>query len=110
MSWDIVYTAGAKQDLRNLYEYIANDLCVPEAATGQAGRIMERIRSLSEMPMRYRLYGDEPWHSRGLRFFPVDNYLVFYLPKENDNIVYIVRIMYSGRDVRRQLKETKTEY
>ncbi len=34
MSWDIVYTAGAKQDLRNLYEYIANDLCVPEAATG----------------------------------------------------------------------------
>ncbi len=71
---------------------------------------MERIRSLSEMPMRYRLYGDEPWHSRGLRFFSIDNYFVFYLSEENDNIVYIVRIMYSGRDVRRQLKETKIEY
>ena len=84
--------------------------CVLKAAAEQAGRIMERIRSLSEMPMRYRLYGDEPWHSRGLRFFSIDNYFVFYLSEENDNIVYIVRIMYSGRDVRRQLKETKIEY
>lgn len=42
--------------------------CVLKVAAGQAGRIMERIRSLSEMPMRYRLHGGEPWHSRGLRF------------------------------------------
>jgi len=84
--------------------------CVLKAAAEQAGRIMERIRSLSEMPMRYRLYGDEPWHSRGLRFFSIDNYFVFYLSEENDNIVYIVCIMYSGRELRRQLKETKIEY
>ena len=31
--------------------------------------------------------------------FPVDNYLVFYLPDEAEHTVYIVRIMYSGRDV-----------
>jgi toxin ParE1/3/4 len=42
----------------------------------------------------------------GLRFFPVDNYLVFYLPKETDKMVYIVRIMYGGRDIRKQLRET----
>lgn len=65
-------------------------ICMLKAAAGQAGRIMERIRSLSEMPMRYRLYGDGPWYSRGLRFFSVDYYIVFYLLKENDNIVYIV--------------------
>lgn len=109
MSWDVVYTAGARRDLRNLYAYIACDLCAPETAAGQAGRIMEGIRSLSVMPMRYRLYDDEPWHSQGLRFFPVDNYLVFYLPEETENTVYVVRIMYGGRDVRRQLKETKIE-
>ncbi len=105
MSWNIVYTAGAKKDLRNLYEYIANDLCVPETAAGQAGKIMREIRGLDKMPMRYRLYGDEPWRSQGLRFFPVDNYLVFYLPEQTDNIVYIVRIIYSGRDVRKQLRD-----
>ncbi|MCM1466004.1 MAG: type II toxin-antitoxin system RelE/ParE family toxin [Bacteroidales bacterium] len=85
-------------------------MCAPETAARQVGRIMEGIHSLSEMPMRYRLYDDEPWHSQGMRFFPVDNYLVFYLPEEMENTVYIVRIMYGGRDVRRQLKDTKMEY
>lgn len=109
MSWDIVYTAKARRDLRNIYEYIAYDLLVPEIAAGQTQRIMKSIRSLDRMPMRFQLYDEEPWHSAGLRFFPVDNYLVFYLPDETKNTVSIVRIMYGGRDVRRQFSETKIE-
>lgn len=109
MRYQIFYTAGAKRDLRGIYSYIAEDLLVPDTAAGQVQRIMKEIRSLEEMPMRYRLYDDEPWHSLGLRFFPVDNYLVFYLPDDNTNAVRIVRIMYGGRDIRRQLDET-TEY
>ena len=72
--------------------------------------IMKEIRVLDEMPLRFRLYEEEPWHSEGLRFFSVDNYLVFYLPDETKNTVSIVRIMYGGRDIRRQLSETATEY
>jgi toxin ParE1/3/4 len=106
MSWKIAYSGKARQDLRSIYEYIANELCVPDTAAKQARRILQNIKSLSEMPLRYRLYVDEPWHSMGLRFFPVDNYLVFYLPKETDKIVYIVRIMYGGRDIGKQLSET----
>ena len=79
---------------------------VPDTASGQTGRIMKQIRSLAEMPMRYRLYDDEPWHSFGLRFCPVDRYLVFYLPNKAAGVVTIVRIMYGGRDVSRQLNET----
>lgn len=109
MRYQIFYTAGAKRDLRGIYSYIAEELLVPDTAAGQVQRIMKEIRSLEEMPMRYRLYDDEPWHGLGLRFFPVDNYLVFYLPDENINTVRIVRIMYGGRDIRRQLDET-TEY
>lgn len=106
MSWDIVYTAQARQDLRDIYEYIALELLTPETATGQTQRIMKMIRSLGEMPMCHQLYGEEPWHSRGIRFLPVDNYLIFYLPEEPQNTVNIVRIMYGGRDVHRQLSET----
>ena len=106
MSWDIVYTAQARQDLRDIYEYIALELLAPETATGQTQRIMKRIRSLGEMPMRHQLYGEEPWHSRGIRFLPVDNYLIFYLPEESRNTVNIIRIMYSGRDTCRQLSKT----
>ncbi len=110
MKFEIVYTANAKRDLRNIYEYIAQKLLVPETAAGQVQRIMKEIRSLDELPMRFRLYEDEPWHSRGLRVFPVDNYLVFYLPDERTCMVSIVRIMYSGRDIKRQMQETRIEY
>lgn len=106
MSWKIVYTAQARMDLRGIYEYIALELLAPEAAAGQTQRIMQMIRSLEDMPVRHRLYEEEPWHSQGIRVFPVDNYLVFYLPEESCNTVNIVRIMYGGRDVRRQLSET----
>lgn len=105
MSWTILYSARARQDLRNIYEYIAYKLLVPDTALGQTRRIMKEIRALDVMPMRNRLYDDEPWHSQGLRFFPVDNYLVFYLPSEVDKTVTIVRIMYGGRDINRQLSE-----
>ena len=110
MSFEVKYTARARQDLRNIYEYIAYDLLVPETAARQAQRIMKEIEALNEMPMRYRLYDDEPWHRQGVRFFPVDNYLVFYLPDKAKHTVYIVRIIYGGRDIRKQLEETAIKY
>lgn len=108
MNWKIKYTVQARKDLRDIYEYIALGLLAPENAVGQTQRIMQTIRSLEEMPMKHRLYEEEPWHSQGIRFFPVDHYLVFYLPIEPQNTVNIVRIMYGGRDVYRQLGETIT--
>ena len=105
MSWRVVYSARARQDLRNIYEYIAYELLAHDTAVGLTQRIMREIRSLDALPMRYQLYADEPWHSQGLRYFSVDNYLVFYYPSESDNTVTILRIMYGGQDVHRQLSE-----
>lgn len=110
MSFEVQYTVKARQDLRNIYEYIAYDLLVPETAARQAQRIMKEIEALNEMPMRYRLYDDEPWHRQEVRFFPVDNYLVFYLSDKAKHTVYIVRIIYGGRDIRKQLEETAIKY
>lgn len=109
MSWKVVYTARAKQDLRNIYEYIAYTLLAPDTAAAQTQRMMKEIRGLDEMPMRFRCYEQEPWHSKGLRSFPVGNYLVFYLPEEATKTVYIVSILYGGRDIRRQLRDLTME-
>ena len=106
MSCRIFYTKKAKQDLRDIYEYIAYELLVPETASEQTRRIMKEIKTLDEMPRRYRLYEEEPWHSEEIRFFPVDNYLVFYQPNESQNTVSIVRIMYGERDIKNHLDRT----
>ena len=105
MIFDVSYSAEARQDLRDIYEYIAYELLVPETAARQVERIMKAARSLEQIPMRYRLYEREPWHSQGLRVLPVDNYLVFYLPDETNATVSIIRIMYGGRDIENQLND-----
>ncbi len=100
MSWNVNYTFHARKDIRNIYMYIANELLVPDTAVAQIRRIMDAIHKLEDMPLRFRLYKEEPWNSRGLRVLPVDNYLVLYLPDASANIVNIVRIIYGGRDIR----------
>jgi len=104
MSFHIQYTIEAIEDLRNIYEYISYYLLVPHTAQKQIRRIMDSIQKLNEMPERFMYYKENPWHDKGLRFFPVDHYLVFYVVV--DNTVFIDRIIYSGRDIRKQLENT----
>jgi toxin ParE1/3/4 len=106
MSYKVQYSAEARQDLRDIFNYIALELLVPDTAKNLIRRIMDAVKSLEEMPMRYSLHRDEPWRSLGLRFVPVNNYIILYLPDEEKRIVNIVRIMYGGRDISKQLEET----
>ena len=103
MTWYVKYTKDAEQDLQDIYDYILTVLQVPVAAANQSNRIMDAVDLLDQMPLRYRLYEHEPWRSQGLRVMPVDNYLVFFLPDEPKGIVWIIRIMYGGRDIQRHL-------
>ena len=57
------------------------------------------------MPRRFREYENEPWHSRGLRIMPVDNYCMLYIPDDEKAVVTVIRVMHGGRDVNTQLKE-----
>ena len=107
MKYEVVTTAQAVADLRAIFEYIAYDLLAGENAIKQLDRLEEAILSLDEMPERYHLYDKEPWRERNLRIMPVDNYLVFYIPQDDDKTVTIIRVMYGRRDIDAQPKQTK---
>lgn len=109
MNYKIIYTQESERDLINIYRYISISLSVPETAKRQTDRIMKAIESLDEMPFRHKLYQDEPWHSKGLRALPIDNYLVFYVVVEEEKLVAIIRIMYGGRNIELQLSNIKDE-
>ena len=110
MIFDIQISEQADRDLRGIYEYIAFELLAPENAAGQLDRLENTISKLDHMPDKFRRYDREPWKSRGLRVFPVDNYLVFYIPNEETRIVTVIRVMYGGRDIDKELKRhTKYE-
>lgn len=105
MIYEVTTTDQADADLRGIYEYIAFELLSPDNAAGQLERLEEHMIGLEEYPEKFRPYEKEPWHSRGLRVMPVDNYLVFYIPDRDAGIVTVIRVMYAGRDVDSQLKD-----
>ena len=96
--WKIILTPEFKQEIREIHSYIANTLLVPETAAEQVDRIINAVESLADMPLRHTLYEKEPWHSRGLRRLPVDNFLVFYLPNQVTKEVVIFHAFYGGRN------------
>ena len=105
MIFEVEISDQAEADLRGIFEYIAFTLLAPENATGQLDRLENGILSLEQYPMRHRAYEKEPWHSRGLRVLSVDNYVVLYIPNEETKVVTVIRVMYGGRNIDKELKE-----
>ena len=103
MIYKIEISAHAESDLRDIYEYIAFKLFSPKAAAAQLVRLKAGIISRDQMPKRFRAYQKEPWYSKGLRVMPVDKFLVFYIPSESDKKVYIIRVIYGGRNIEKEL-------
>lgn len=101
----ISYSFRAKQDLQDIYEYIAYTLLVPETAEKMTDTIMANAKTLGVMPERNPLYKEEPWHSQGVHFMPVKNYIIFYTIDSKIDTVYISRIIYCHRDIKNQLGE-----
>ena len=109
MKYSIVLTETAQADLSAIFRYIAVDLQSVQNANTQLSRIEKAIASLDQMPERYRVYDRKNWRERNMRIMPVDNYLVFYVPTYDDTTVTVMRIMYGGRDIDRQLEMLETE-
>ena len=68
-------------------------------ADSQLSRIEDEIKKLDTLPNGFRRYSKEPWYSRGLRYFPVDNYLIFYMVDEEKHIVNVLRVIGGQMDL-----------
>jgi toxin ParE1/3/4 len=99
----IIISPSAENDLQEIFSYIATELLEPQTAINLCDRIEQEILKLCAMPDRHAIYKKEPWFSRGLRFFPVNNFLVFYITKESDGTVHVLRVMYGRRNVEEHL-------
>ncbi len=104
-SFYVYYSEEAKDDLRNIFMYIAYELGSRDNAEGQVNRIREAIKKLDSFPKRNPPVPYEPWASLGMRRLNVDNYAVLYLVDEELENVEIVRIPYGAMDLDRFFEE-----
>lgn len=98
-TYSIIYSSEAKDDLREIYSYIAYDLQALETAESQVNRIRKEIRSLDFIPSRYAVVDWEPWKSMGMHRVPVDNFIVYYVVNNGSRTITVIRIFYGGRDI-----------
>lgn len=88
------FTAPARLDLLEIYEYIAPDN--PAAAARWIDKLESECRKLADMPGMGRRREDL---APGLRSFVVGAYLIFYRPI--DGGVQITRVLHGARDIDR---------
>ncbi len=90
-----IFTASARQDLRDIHDYIARDDV--EAALRFVQRLEQRCKSVADMPGMGRRRDDLP---PGLRSVVEGSYIIVYRPMENG--VRILRVLQGSRDLPKQ--------
>jgi toxin ParE1/3/4 len=89
----VARTARAEIDLIEIWTHIAND--DPIAADRQLNKIDEACKMLAGHPHAGKRRDDL---ASGLRFYPVGNYLIFYIPHGDG--VAVARVIHAARDYR----------
>lgn len=94
----VVFTEPAEYDLTDIEYYIFVDLCNPQASQRTTDGILDTAEKLSDYPTGHPLVDDELLSSVGLRMVRFDNYNIFYYYDIEDDIVYIIRVLYNRID------------
>lgn len=98
----IEYAPRALKDLDGIWDYIEKELCNPSAAQNTVEGIMDKIDILMSLPEAGAKLEFENGLNSGYRYVSFKNYIAFYRLRA-EGIVYIDRVVYSGRDYMRIL-------
>lgn len=90
-NYKIEYTYIYETDLFNILDYIASDNI--DAALAFNDKIEKLISPLNHFPFKGAIDKDPNLRLKGYRKLIVGNYIIFYIPYPDDEIVYIHRIL-----------------
>jgi plasmid stabilization system protein ParE len=97
------YLPVANRDITDIVSYIAGTLAAPQAALELLEALDESITRLRDFPYACRVYQAVKTLEREYRILTVNNYAIFYTVSESDKVVEICRVIYTKRDMDRQL-------
>lgn len=100
----VVFTEPAEYDLLDIEYYIFVDLCNPQAAQRISDGILDAADKLAEYPEGHPLVGEELLGRMGIRITYFDNYNIFYYYDMQNDVVYIIRVLYNKVDWQNILK------
>ena len=105
MSYKVVMIDTAKQDLRDIAIWIAEQSKDIEIAKRFVNELWERCKKLDRFPSIGSFPRDRILKSAGYRFVTYKEYLVFYLIDEENETVNVMAIFNAKKDYMRVMKK-----
>ena len=99
----IKFTPKANEDLKQIYNYISEELFAERAADKLFDKIEKNIMNLGIFPYSCNLVLDETLNKKGYRKLVIDNYIVFYLVNDFEKQVIIMSILYRTQNYKNLL-------
>ena len=96
-------TQSAENQIRNIRNYIVNELHTLEHANRFLDFLENEINTLSQLPQRIVLIDEEPWRSKGIRKMVIKNFIVYFWIDETKKIVQVLMVVYKKRNQVKQL-------
>jgi len=94
---------SALEDIDGIMNYISVQLCAKEAAIDLLNEIESSIVLACENPYAASSVQEPSLARKGYRKLIVKNYIVFYIPDDEREIINIMRVMYAARDFMKEL-------
>ena len=105
MSYTVRLTDTAKQDLREIAFWIAEQSKDKEIAKRFVGELRETCKKLDTVPTAGAIPKDRVIRSEGYRFTVHKEYLIFYLVDEEKKQVNVMAIFNAKKDYMRVMKK-----
>ena len=97
-------TQKTESDLDGIVSYIAVELSNPPAASDFVNKLQENIEEARNFPESGSLIYNDFLQAENVRKKLVGNYIMYYLQDTGEKIIYILRIVYSKRNMDEILK------
>ncbi len=104
MSYEIIFSSQARRDLEEVFSYISNELLSFENAVKQVSKLHKAIRTLTELPERFRKIEFSNLTDYEIRIMSVGHYLIFYHVDKFNQMVTILHVVYEAKNYERLFK------
>jgi len=92
------FTPKAEEDLDQIYSYISEKLSAVSAALNLMENIENSVLRLKMFPYSGSTVSDNILNSKGYRKLIIDNFIVFYIVREEEKTIVIMRILYGAQN------------
>lgn len=99
MEYSYYFTQKAADDIEDILNYISVELSNPTAARELNSEIFKNIEELTSFPDLGLLVENEYLADKFVRRLIVNNYTVFYKVFDSECKIYILRVVYSKRNL-----------